>query len=44
MAHCTKQGRAIYGEPEDCEGCVNRSVECVTCGRRGTLSENTEER
>lgn len=35
---CWRKGRAVYGEPEDLEGCVNRSIVCQTCGARGVES------
>lgn len=41
---CARKGRAVLGEPEDTGGSVQRSIRCVTCGRTGVQSTNTERR
>lgn len=35
---CRRNGRAVYGEPEDRGECVNRTVRCLTCGCTGEES------
>lgn len=35
---CWRGGRAVYGAPVIGEGCVNRSVICVTCQATGEES------
>lgn len=35
---CHKGGRAVYGQPEDLGGCVNREITCLTCSARGEES------
>lgn len=35
---CRPLGRAVYGEARDLGGCVNRSIQCLTCGRTGEES------
>lgn len=39
---CPRGGRAVYGEPVDHGGCVNRAIRCLTCGCTGEESLNTE--
>lgn len=39
---CTRKGRAVLGPPEIREGCINRSIRCLTCGATGEESRNTE--
>lgn len=41
---CSRNGRALYeGDPVDLGGCVNRTIVCVTCNRRGVESTRTKE-
>lgn len=35
---CAPKGRAVLGEPEDRGGCINRTILCLTCGKRGVES------
>lgn len=39
---CKRKGRAVYGEEVSHDGCVNRSITCLTCGVTGEESRNTE--
>lgn len=41
---CHRRGRAILGPEVVLDGCVNRSIVCVTCGAHGEESRNTEPR
>ncbi len=39
--HCRRKGRAVLGPPwHVSEHCVNRTIECLTCGARGEQSDN----
>lgn len=41
---CERKGRAVYGPAVNHDGCVNRSITCLTCGSTGEESRNTEPR
>lgn len=35
---CEPAGRAVWSEPIDLGGCINRVVKCLTCGKTGEES------
>lgn len=36
--HCDPIGRCVLGPPSQREGCVNRTIRCLTCGKTGEQS------
>lgn len=43
-APCPRAGVAELGPEEVLDGCINRAIRCLTCGRTGIESINTEPR
>lgn len=41
---CPRRGQAIYGPQVVYNGCVNRAINCLTCGCHGEESVKTEQR
>lgn len=41
--HCARKGRAVLGPVQAVgEWCTTRTITCLTCGRTGVQSTNTE--
>lgn len=39
---CPKRGRCEFGPEVAVGACLNRAIRCLTCGRTGVESRNTE--